>query len=153
MFTSMLEHTLLQMFWQVIWDDESAFDNALGPRVGSCKPGQGRPMVWGSSLACVAMAMAVILCFLYSIDLVCHGLNVLSFVGRDLFNALVLPMNVFPAGHGGLVFAFIRYLRIVLLRPVTYGSVCPGEKKGLGWRIRLEGMGYIWIDDDAGSMV
>lgn len=37
MFPSMLEHTLLQMFWQVIWDNESAFDNALGPCVGSCK--------------------------------------------------------------------------------------------------------------------
>lgn len=103
----MLEHTLLQMIWQVVWDDESAFDNALGPCVGSCKIGQGRPMVRWSSQACVAMAMAIILCFLHSIDLVCHGLNVLSFVGWDLFNALVLPMNVFPAGHGAVVFAFI----------------------------------------------
>lgn len=110
-------------------------------------------MVRRSSLACVAMAMAVILCFLHSIDLVCHGLNILSFVGRDFFNALVLPMNVFPAGHGGLVFAFIRYFHIVVLTPVTYCSVRLGEKEGLEWRVHLEGMGYIWIDDDAGSMV
>ena len=31
----MLEHTLLQMLWQVVFDDEHAFDYALGPSVGA----------------------------------------------------------------------------------------------------------------------
>lgn len=56
---------------------------------------------------CVTMAMAVILCFLHGIDLVRHGLNIFCLVWRDLLNALVLPMNVFPVGHGDLVFGFV----------------------------------------------
>ena len=46
MFTSMLEHALLQVFWKVIWNDEKAFDNALSSGVRSCKSGQRRPPVY-----------------------------------------------------------------------------------------------------------
>lgn len=107
MFASMLEHALLQTFWQVVFDDEHAFDNALGSSVCSCKPGQHSPLFKWISLACVAMAMAVVLCLLYSIDLVCHGLDILCLVWRDLLNALVLPVDIFPISHYGLVFAFV----------------------------------------------
>lgn len=103
MFPSMLEHALLQMFWQVIWNNEDTFDNALGPSVRSCKSGEQRPFVWEPSPTCVAMTMAVVLRLLYSIDLVCHNLNILGLVWWNLFDALVLPVNIFPIGHGGLV--------------------------------------------------
>ena len=53
------------------------------------------------------MAMTVVLRLLHSIDLVCHGLNVLGLVWRNLFDTLVLPMDIFPISHGGLVFAFV----------------------------------------------
>ena len=31
----MLEHALFQMFWQVVLDDERAFDDALSPSVSA----------------------------------------------------------------------------------------------------------------------
>ena len=107
MFPSMLEHALLQVLWQVIWNNEDAFDNALGPSVGSCESGQRRPLLQCTSTTCVAMAMAVVLCLLHGIDLVCHSLYVLGLIWWNFFNTLVLPMNIFPIGHGGLVFAFV----------------------------------------------
>ena len=107
MFPSMLEHALLQMIWQVVFDDECAFDNALGPSVRSCKLGQRGSLLKWTTLACVAVAMAVVLCLLHGIDLVCYGLNVLGLVWGNLLNALVLPVNVLPVGHSRLVFAFV----------------------------------------------
>lgn len=45
MLPSMLKHALLQMLWQVIFDDEHAFDDALGPSMCSCTPCQQSPLV------------------------------------------------------------------------------------------------------------
>lgn len=95
------------MFWQVVFDDECTFDDALGPSVGSCKLGQRSPLVQWTSLACIAMAMTVVLCFLHGIDLIRHGLDIFCFIWRDLLHALVLPMDVLSIGHGGLVCGFV----------------------------------------------
>ena len=54
------------------------------------------------------MSMAVVLSLLHGIDLIGHSLDVLGFVGWDLLDALVLPMDVLPVGHGILVFSFVR---------------------------------------------
>ena len=59
------------------------------------------------SLACIAMAVAIVLCLLHGIDLIRHSLDILCLVWRDLLNALVLPVDVFPIRHFILVFAFI----------------------------------------------
>lgn len=107
MFPSLVEHALLQMLWQVIFNDEGAFDNALRPSVCSCGLGQRKPLLNWTTLTCITVAMAVVLCLLHGIDLVCHGLNVLGLVWGNLLHALVLPVNVLPLGHGRLVFAFV----------------------------------------------
>ena len=103
----MLEHTLLQMFWYVIFDDERAFNNALGPSMSAWDSRQSHPLVRDAYHTSITMTMAVVLCLLHGIDLVSHGLNILCFIWWDLLHALILPTDVFPIGHGDLVFAFV----------------------------------------------
>ena len=61
------------------------------------------------------MAMAVVLSLLHGIDLVSHSLDILGLVWWYLLDALILPMDVFPHGHCGLVFVFIRDIHFVVL--------------------------------------
>ena len=63
----------------------------------------------------VAMAMAVVLCFLHRIDHICHSLDIFRLVGWDLLDAIVLPVDVFPIGHGILAFAFVCDLHAVAM--------------------------------------
>ena len=77
------------------------------------------------------MAMAVVLCLLHSIDLIRHGLYIFSFVRGYLLDALVLPMDVLPVGHGGLVFAFVRNIHLVQLSLVASCSVLPEMREEL----------------------
>ena len=61
----------------------------------------------GACHACIAVAMAVVLRLLHGIDLIRHGLDILCFIWRDLLNAFILPVDILPISHYGLVFAFI----------------------------------------------
>ena len=97
------------------------------------------------------MTMAVVLCFLHSIDLVCHGLDVLGFVWWDFLDALVLPMDVFPVGHCGLVFAFVRYLHLVVLSSMASSFVHPGEEEKIREVSIEDRVCCIRIDDDEGQ--
>ena len=69
--------------------------------------GQPNPMMREIPLACVAMAVAVVLCLLHGVNLVRHSLNILCLIGRDFLDALVLPMDVFPVRHCIMIFAFV----------------------------------------------
>ena len=103
----MLEHALLQMFWKIVWDDEGAFDDALSSSMGSFDPDQYSSGTKRILLTCIAMTMRIVLCLLHGIDLISYSLDVLGFVGWDLLDSLILPMNVFPVGHCGLIFSFV----------------------------------------------
>ena len=107
MFPSVLEHALFQVLWQVVWNDEDTFHNALGPSMCSCRSGQPRALIERTSPTCIAMTMTVVLRLLHCVDLVRHSLYIFRLIWWDLFDTLVLPMYIFPVGHCGLVFIFV----------------------------------------------
>ena len=88
----MFEEALLQMLREIVFDNEPAFDNALGT----------------SMSACVAMSMHAVLRLLHAVDHICNGLYILSFIRRYLLHTFVLPVDVSPVGHCVLIFSFIR---------------------------------------------
>ena len=81
----------------------------------------------------IAVAMHIPLGLLNLIDHVCSLPYVVLFVGRNIFHAISLPVDVFPASHGLLVFSFVRDIHVAWFSDHGHQGRENVERLEVGW--------------------